>query len=106
MERHKIIDDLLLLFPSNITSDNKCDVPCSKGEKVPASILMYGSIFNDVTAMPHELRIVPKDEAMTPLPTPEITPPVTRIYFIFLDSFTALVDDKFLIEFRKKLKLL
>lgn len=35
-----------------------------------------------VTEMPQLLSSVPNEEAMTPLPTPEITPPVTRMYFI------------------------
>lgn len=75
----------LVYFMRNLHTNQK-DSPCSKGENVPASMLMYGSILSDVTAMPHELRIVPKDDAITPLPTPEITPPVTKIYFIFLAS--------------------
>lgn len=49
---------------------------------MPASILMYGSIFMDVTSRPHDFNKVPNDEAMTPLPTPLITPPVTKMYFI------------------------
>lgn len=35
-----------------------------------------------VTRSPHDLRIVPMLLAMIPLPMPEMTPPVTRIYFI------------------------
>ena len=56
--------------------------PCSYGENVPASMLMYGSIFMDVTLTPEDLRIAPTLLAMTPFPMPLITPPVTRIYFI------------------------
>lgn len=58
--------------------------PCSYGENVPASMLIYGSIFMDVTSKPQDLSSVPKEEAMTPLPTPLITPPVTKMYFILI----------------------
>lgn len=58
-------------------------LPCSYGENVPASILMYGSILIDVTLRPHDFNKVPKDDAITPLPTPLMTPPVTKMYFIF-----------------------
>lgn len=57
-------------------------IPCSYGEKVPASILMYGSILMDVTSMPQQFKSVPNELAITPLPTPLMTPPVTKIYFI------------------------
>lgn len=57
-------------------------LPCSYGENVPASMLMYGSILIDVTPIPHALSSVPKELAMTPLPTPLMTPPVTKMYFI------------------------
>lgn len=56
--------------------------PCSYGENVPASILMYGSILIDVTSMSQQFSNVPNELAITPLPTPLITPPVTNIYFI------------------------
>jgi hypothetical protein len=36
----------------------------------------------DVTATPQCLRMTPREEATTPFPIPEITPPVTRMYFI------------------------
>lgn len=35
-----------------------------------------------VTRSPHDFRIVPMLLAMIPLPMPEMTPPVTRMYFI------------------------
>lgn len=57
-------------------------LPCSYGENVPASMLMYGSILMEVTGMPRQLSNVPNELAITPLPTPLITPPVTRMYFI------------------------
>lgn len=58
------------------------NVPCSSGENVPASMFMYGSTLIDVTSIPQQLSSVPKELAITPLPTPLITPPVTRMYFI------------------------
>lgn len=59
------------------------NLPCSYGENVPASMLMYGSILIEVTSIPQQLSNVPNELAITPLPTPLITPPVTKIYFIF-----------------------
>lgn len=38
----------------------------------------------EVTCSPQDLRMVPMLLAMIPLPMPEITPPVTRMYFICL----------------------
>lgn len=35
-----------------------------------------------VTCSPHDFRMVPTLLAMMPLPIPEMTPPVTRMYFI------------------------
>jgi len=43
----------------------------------------------DVTWMLQCLRIVPNELAITPLPTPLITPPVTRMYFIAWQIKTA-----------------
>lgn len=63
-----------------------CYSPCSKGEKVPASRLMYGSILIEVTSIPQQLSSVPNELAITPFPTPLITPPVTRMYFILQDN--------------------
>lgn len=36
----------------------------------------------DVTWTPQDFRSVPMDEAMMPLPTPLMTPPVTKMYFM------------------------
>ena len=36
----------------------------------------------DVTLKPQCFKIVPSEDAMTPLPIPDITPPVTKMYFI------------------------
>lgn len=38
----------------------------------------------EVTCNPHDFRIVPILLAMIPFPIPEMTPPVTRMYFICL----------------------
>lgn len=37
-----------------------------------------------VTCKPHDFKIVPTLLAMIPLPMPEMTPPVTRMYFIIV----------------------
>lgn len=72
--------------------------PCSYGENVPASMLIYGSILIAVTCRPHDFRIVPTLLAIMPLPIPEMTPPVTRIYFImvlwFLDNYSNISLNK------------
>lgn len=47
-------------------------------------MLIYGSILMAVTCRPHDFRIVPTLLAMMPLPIPEMTPPVTRMYFIIV----------------------
>lgn len=36
----------------------------------------------DVTSMPQQFNNVPNELAMTPFPTPLITPPVTKMYFM------------------------
>ena len=51
---------------------------------MPASMLIYGSILMEVTCKPHDLSIVPTLLAMIPFPIPDMTPPVTRMYFILL----------------------
>ena len=43
---------------------------------------MYGSILMAVTGTPECWRRTPMEEATTPFPIPEITPPVTNTYFI------------------------
>lgn len=45
-------------------------------------MLMYGSILMAVTCRPQDFRIKPTLLAMMPLPIPDITPPVTKMYFI------------------------
>jgi len=63
-------------------NSNIYELPCSYGENVPASMLIYGSILIEVTWILLHFKIVPKELAITPLPTPLITPPVTKMYFI------------------------
>src|SRR5579883_1406509 len=52
---------------------------------VPASTLIYGSSFCMVTEKPRFLRRRPRDAVVMPLPMEETTPPVTRMYFVFLE---------------------
>lgn len=66
-------------------------LPCSYGENVPASIFIYGSILIDVTAISQLFSNVPKELDITPFPTPLITPPVTKIYFILLGLMELLI---------------
>lgn len=53
---------------------------------------MYGSIFIDVTAMPQQSSRVPNELAITPFPTPLITPPVTKMYFIVFATCVELLN--------------
>src|SRR5262245_23228642 len=48
---------------------------------VPASTLMYGSIFCRVTRKPRASSSAPIEAAARPLPSDDTTPPVTRMYF-------------------------
>src|ERR1700693_536051 len=48
---------------------------------VPGSTLRYGSHFCRVTLKPRLSRRQPMEEAATPFPSEETTPPVTKIYF-------------------------
>src|SRR5262249_11188433 len=59
--------------------------PCSAGFMVPASVLRYGSHFWIFTEKPRALRMVPKDAAVMPLPSPERTPPVTKMNLVWPD---------------------
>lgn len=47
-----------------------------------------------VTRSPHDLRIVPTLLAMIPLPIPDMTPPVTRMYFIVACENSGETKDK------------
>src|ERR1700740_3805236 len=48
---------------------------------VPGSTVRYGSHFCRVTLKPRLSRRQPIEEAATPFPSEETTPPVTKIYF-------------------------
>src|SRR5260370_29793759 len=48
---------------------------------VPGSTFRYGSHFCRVTLKPRLSRRQPMEEAATPFPSDETTPPVTKIYF-------------------------
>src|SRR4029453_7469323 len=48
---------------------------------VPASTLMYGSIFCSVTRKPRASSNAPIEAAAKPLPRDDTTPPVTKMYF-------------------------
>src|SRR3989344_2432970 len=62
--------------------------PCSVGFMVPASTFRYGSTLIALTAKPRAWRIFAIEEVATPLPTPDMTPPITNIY---LWSFFAML---------------
>src|SRR3990172_2898510 len=53
---------------------------------VPASTLMYGSIFWRVTRNPRASRSAPMEAAAIPLPREETTPPVTKMILIGTSS--------------------
>src|SRR6266566_4012266 len=63
--------------PSSVTNTS----PCWKGLIVPGSTFKYGSHFCRVTLKPRLSRRQPIEEAATPFPSEETTPPVTKIYF-------------------------
>src|SRR6266581_4072033 len=63
--------------PSSVTNTS----PCWKGLIVPGSTFRYGSHFCSVTLKPRLSRRQPIEEAATPFPSEETTPPVTKIYF-------------------------
>src|SRR5229473_8490998 len=63
--------------PSSVTNTS----PCWKGLIVPGSTFRYGSHFCRVTLKPRLSRRQPIEEAATPFPSEDTTPPVTKIYF-------------------------
>lgn len=64
----------------------------------------------EVTLTPVDLRMVPTLLAMTPLPIPLMTPPVTKMYFIasFPTNLASVPDDDYtsFSTIVKKIKLL
>ncbi len=55
---------------------------------VPASTLMYGSIFWRVTRKPRASSREPIDAAASPLPSEDTTPPVTKMYLVVTASLS------------------
>jgi hypothetical protein len=48
---------------------------------VPASKLRYGSIFRHVARRPESWSSLAREDDVIPLPRPDMTPPVTKMYF-------------------------
>src|SRR6266536_6619000 len=61
--------------PSSVTKTS----PCWKGFIVPGSTLIYGSSFCIVTRRPLLLSRRPSEEAVSPFPRLDATPPVTKM---------------------------
>src|SRR3989304_2411594 len=62
--------------------------PWIKGFIVPASTFRYGSTFTQDTLRPVFWRSLAIEAEVTPLPRPDITPPVTNMNFACLVSGT------------------
>src|SRR6476620_1790916 len=60
--------------PSSVTNTS----PCWNGFIVPGSTLRYGSSFCMVTCRPRAVSNCPRLDAVSPLPSEETTPPVTK----------------------------
>ena len=56
---------------------------------VPGSTLRYGSNFWFLTRRPHCFSSRPRDAAQMPLPSPDTTPPVTKMYFMAPSPFDS-----------------
>src|SRR6516164_5850069 len=67
--------------PSSVTKTS----PCWKGLIVPGSTLMYGSSLRKVMSRPRFSRRAPMLAEASPFPRELTTPPVTKMYFVFLD---------------------
>src|SRR3989344_948052 len=59
---------------------------------VPASTFTYGSILIAVTFKPRDCKIFPIDETVIPFPTPDMTPPTTKIYLRFFFFFIVILN--------------
>src|SRR3954451_22174605 len=68
--------------PSSVTKTS----PCWKGFIVPGSTFRYGSSFCIVTDRPRARRRWPRLEAVSPLPSEDATPPVTKMCLVVLDE--------------------
>src|SRR6478735_12311097 len=64
--------------PSSVTNTS----PCWNGFIVPGSTLRYGSSFCMVTRRPRARRRCPRLLAVSPLPSEEATPPVTKMCLV------------------------
>src|SRR3989344_5605559 len=64
----------------SVPSSSTKTSPCSVGFIVPASTFTYGSILSAVTSRPRACKIFAIEAEAMPLPTPDITPPTTKIY--------------------------
>src|SRR5215813_2372115 len=67
--------------PSSVTKTS----PCWKGLIVPGSTLMYGSSLRNVMSRPRFSRRAPMLADASPFPRELTTPPVTKMYFVFLE---------------------
>src|ERR671927_496262 len=76
---------------------------------VPGSTLMYGSNFINVTENPRASRMAPTEEAATPLPSEETTPPVMKMYLVamnpppFSESSSSPQDSFHLPQIRRRI---
>src|SRR5256714_5168311 len=71
--------------PSSVTKTS----PCWNGDMVPGSTLMYGSSLMQVTERPRASRRQPIEDAASPLPRLETTPPVTKMYLGIVSLFSC-----------------
>src|SRR6218665_503142 len=67
--------------PSSVTKTS----PCWNGLIVPGSMLMYGSSLSRVRSSPRFSSRAPMDADASPLPSELTTPPVTKMYLVFLE---------------------
>src|SRR5437868_12678688 len=88
--------------PSSVTKTS----PCWNGDIVPGSTLMYGSSLMQVTLRPRASRRHPIEDAASPLPRLETTPPVTKIYLGILFLLYCRLQSFFLLARLVRLALL
>src|SRR6188508_1500030 len=68
--------------PSSVTKTS----PCWNGLIVPGSTFRYGSNFCAWTRSPRAFRSRPSEAATIPFPSAETTPPVTKMYLVWVSS--------------------
>src|SRR5688572_22877170 len=68
--------------PSSVTNTS----PCWNGLIVPGSTFRYGSNFCACTRRPRAFSSLPSEAATIPFPSAETTPPVTKMYLVWLAS--------------------